>query len=260
MIGQLREPANLDELRRYLQDFVKYVPTATYFNRQKLSQNIFSAVEDRQNLTQIGSGTQEWRAGDLTITGKLYEDRGHTIVVSIERLSIGGETVSLSGHLRFEGGAIDVFKRGFKLCATSVGTTIGVTGRLDCDRFMPTAGRDSLDAPTTSLLSRIALALEKIAVEAVLATPERIGQYTRIFRYVMQRGMVDKIDNVMVRVADGSESSLGDIRRRASQGKVGGVLWPCPKTGTEPDYAGTRAPCRSALRGPSPAASRAAVS
>ena len=221
VIGQLREPANLHELRCYLEDFVKYVPTAIYFNDKKLSQNIFSALEDRQNLTQIGSGTQEWRAGDLTITGKLYEDRGHTIVASIERLSIGGETASLSGHLRFEGGTIDVFKRGFKLCATSVGTTVGVTGRLDCDRFIPTAGRDSLDASTTSLLSRIALALEGIAVEAVLATPERIGQYTRIFRYVIQRGMVDKIGNVRVRLADGSESSLGDIRRRASQGKVG---------------------------------------
>lgn len=220
VVGHLREPANLEELRRYLQDFVKYVPTAVYFNGQKLSQNTFSALEDRENLTQIGDG-QEWQAGDLTVTGRLYEDRGHTIVAAIDGLSIGGEPVNLVGHLRFEGGAIDVFKRGFKLCATSVGTTIGVTGRLDCDRFIPTAGRDSLDAPTTSLLSRIALALEKIAVEAVLETPERIGQYTRIFRYVVQRGMVDKIENVRVRLADGAENSLGDIRRRASQGKVG---------------------------------------
>ena len=197
------------------------MPTAVYFNEQRLSQNRFSALEDRENLTQIRATVQEWRAGDMVITGTLYEDRGHTIVASIEGLSIGGDPVNLVGYLRFEGGVIDVFKRGFKLCATSVGTTIGVTGRLDCDRFIPTAGRDSLDAPTTSLLSRIALALEKVAVETVLETPERIGQYTRIFRYVVQRGMVDKIDNVRVRLADGSESSLGEIRRRASQGKVG---------------------------------------
>lgn len=221
VIGHLREPANLDELRRYLQDFVKYVPTGVYFNGQKLSQNTFSALEGRENLTQISGAVQEWQAGDLIVIGRLYEDRGHTIVAAIDGLSIGGEPVSLMGHLRFEGGAIDVFKRGFKLCATSVGTTIGVTGRLDCDRFTPTAGRDSLDAPTTSLLSRIALALERVAVEAVLETPERIGQYTRIFRYVVQRGMVDTIGNVRVRLADGSESSLTDIRRRASHGKVG---------------------------------------
>ncbi len=62
------------------------------------------------------------------------------------------EAVKLTGHLRFENGPIDVFKRGFKLCATQIGCTIGVSGRLDCDRFVPTAGRDSLDSATTSLL------------------------------------------------------------------------------------------------------------
>ena len=220
VIGHLRQAANLDELRRYLHDFVRYVPTAIYFNGQNLSQKTFSALDDRENLTQIGAEMRQWRDGDLIIAGRLYEDRGHTVIVSIDGLKLGDDAVNLSGHLRFEGGVIDVFKRGFKLCATSVGTTIGVTGRLDCDRFAPTAGRDSLDSQTASLLSRITLALEMVAVEAVLTTPERIGQYTRIFRYILQRGMVDKIDNVRVRLADGSEHSLGDIRRRASQGKV----------------------------------------
>ena len=164
------------------------MPTAVYFNDQKLSQNKFSTVEDQENLTQISTETYQWRQHDLIIAGRLYEDRGHTIVASIDGLKLGDEAVTLAGHLRFERGAIDVFKRGFKLCATTIGTTIGVTGRLDCDRFTPTAGRDSLDAPTTSLLSRIALALERVAVDAVLTTPERIGQYTRIFSYILQRG------------------------------------------------------------------------
>ena len=58
-------------------------------------------------------------------------------------------------------------------------------------------------------------------MDAVLTTPERIGQYTRIFSYILQRGMVDKIENVNVHLADGSENNLGDIRRRASKGNVG---------------------------------------
>ena len=113
-----------------------------------------------------------------------------------------------------------MFKRGFKLCATQIGTTIGVSGRLDCDRFIPTAGRDSLDAPTISLLSRIVLALEKVAIEAVLETPERIAQHTRIFRYIIQRGLIDKLENVSVNLADGSEITLGSIRTKAEQGGV----------------------------------------
>lgn len=221
VIGHMRKAPNADELRRYVQDFVRFVPTAIYFNGQKISQGKFSDIENRENLTEIRVGNQEWHDGDMVVTGRLYEDRGHTIVASIDGLSIGGESVNLVGQLRFENGPIDVFKRGFKLCATQIGSTIGVSGRLDCDRFIPTAGRDSLDAPTTSLLNRIVLALEKVAVEAVLETPERIAQHTRIFRYVIQHGLVDKLGNVKVSLADGSESALGNIRRKAEQGGVG---------------------------------------
>jgi molecular chaperone HtpG len=221
VIGHLREAANIDKLRRYLQDFVRFIPTAIYFNSQKISQARFSDIEDRENLIQISSGTQEWREGPLVITGRLYEDRGHTLIAAIEGLSIDGQSVNLIGHLRFENGPIDAFKRGFKLCATQIGSIIGVSGRLDCDRFIPTAGRDSLDSATTSLLGRIVQALEKVAVEAVLERPERIAQHTRIFRYIIQSGLVDKLGNVKVLLADGTESALGDLRRRAERGSVG---------------------------------------
>lgn len=220
VVGHLRQAPNPEELRRYLQDFVKFVPTAIYFNSQRISQNQFSSIEDRENLTPIG-GRHEWSEGNIVIAGRLYEDRGHTLVASIDSMTEAGEPVNLTGQLRFETGAIDVFKRGFKLCATTVGSTIGVSGRLDCDRFIPTAGRDSLDAPTTSLLGRIVLLLERVAVEAALETPERIAQHTRIFRYITQRGLVSRLDHVRVRLADGTEIALADMKRRAQQGGVG---------------------------------------
>lgn len=221
VIGHLRDAANVHEVRRYLQDFVRFVPTAIYFNGQKVSQTRFSDIENRENLMEIGSCAQKWHDGDLVITGRLYEDRGHALIAAIEALSIRDEAVNLTGYIRFENGPVDVFKRGFKLCATQIGSTIGVSGRLDCDRFIPTAGRDSLDSSTTSLLGRIAIALEKIAIEAVLQTPERIAQHTRIFRYVIAHSLVGKLDNVKVQLADGSESSLGNIRRKAERGGVG---------------------------------------
>ena len=219
VIGYLRKEADVAQLHNYLRDFVRFVPTAISFNGKRVSQDQFLDIEGKENLTAIGE-TREWREGDLAITGRLYEDRGHTLSVAIEALQIGNEAVNLSGYLRFENGAIDVFKRGFKLCATQVGSTIGVSGRLDCDRFVPTAGRDSLDAETASLMNRIVQALEKVAVNAVLETPERIAQHARIFRYLVQRGMIDRLGNVKVRVADGTETTLGDIRKRAEQGGV----------------------------------------
>lgn len=218
VIGYLRQTASVGELRSYLLDFVRFVPTAVYFNGQNVSQARFSNVEDRDNFTRIDDTTQEWRESDLVITGRLFEDRGHALVAMIESLGVGGESVSLTGHIRFENGPIDVFKHGFKLCATQVGSTIGVSGRLDCDRFVPTAGRDSPDAETTSLLGRIVHMLEKVAIETVLEMPERIAQHTRIFRYVVRNNLIGKLAKVKVRLADGSENTLGDIRARAERG------------------------------------------
>lgn len=221
VIGHLRESPNIEDLRRYLRDFVRFVPIHISFNGEKISQARFSDVDDRENLTEIGNGPITWREGDLGVIGRLYADKGHSLIAGIDGLTVGEESISLTGQLRFENGAIDAFKRGFKLCATQVGTTIGVSGRLDCDRFVPTAGRDSLDAATTSLLGRIVSLLERIAVEAVLESPDRIAQHTRIFRFVVKRGMIDRLDGVRVRLADATETSLGDIKRRATQGGVG---------------------------------------
>lgn len=220
VIGHMRDTPNADELKGYLADFVRFVPTLITFNGEKISQGRFSDVDDRDTLQQIGD-TLTWCEGDITVTGRLFEDRGHVLIAVIEGMTIGDEAISLSGQLRFENGPIDVFKRGFKLCATQIGSTIGVSGRLDSDRFVPTAGRDSLDAPSTSLLGRIVALLEAVAVDTVLASPERIAQHTRIFRYVVNRGLIDKLDHVRVRLADSTEISLGDIKRRATQGGIG---------------------------------------
>ena len=218
--GVLRAEPDVEALRRYLRDFVRYVPSAVYFNRRLISKGTLSDIADRENFIEISVGVETWYAGELGITGRLYEDRGHALVAVIEGLSIGAESVGLVGHLRFENGPIDVFKKGFKLCATQIGSVIGVSGRLDCDRFVPTAGRDSLDGDTSSLLGRIVLAMERVAVGVVLESPERIGQHTRIFRYVVRHGLIEQMGKVWMVLADGSESTLGDVRRRASDGGV----------------------------------------
>ena len=63
--------------------------------------------------------------------------------------------------------------------------------------------------------------LEELAVDTVLESPERIAQHTRIFRFIHSRGLFCKMDNVPVRLADGNEASLADIRRWANEGRIG---------------------------------------
>lgn len=221
VIGHLRSDPNIDEMRTYLRDFVRFVPIAIFFNGDKVSQQRFSDLDGRENLTELSPDTQEWTEGDVTVLGRLYEDRGHALVVSLDGMKVAEQAVALSGQIRFENGPIDVFKRGFKLCATQVPSIIGMSGRLDSDRFVPTAGRDSLDDATTAFLGQITQILERVAILAVLATPERIAQHTRIFRYVLSRGLIDKLDNASVNLADGSAATLADIKRSAGEGGVG---------------------------------------
>ena len=220
VVGELKEPANVEDLKAYVKDFVRFVPIDIRFNGDPISRERFDASDDQRNLTPVGSSTREWRRGDIVVSGRLWEDRGHTLVASIEELVWQGRRTSMKGRVRFEAGAMDVFKRGFKLCATQVPTTIGVSGRLDCDLFVPTAGRDSLDSGTMALLGQTAALLEEIAVDVVLESPARIAQHTRIFRYITRRGLIEKMSNVAVRLADGTEATLGSVRRRANSGRV----------------------------------------
>ena len=221
VVGHLRNDPNLEELRLYLRDFVRFVPIAVFFNGEKLSQAKFTDLDDKENLKEISASTQQWKEGDLVVFGRLYEDRGLTLVAAVEGLTVGDQEVPLSGQIRFEAGPLDVFKRGFKLCATQMPSIIGTTGRLDSDRFVPTAGRDSLDDTTTAFIGQIGQVLERVAVLAVLDSSERVTQHTRIFRYVLKYGLVDKLDKVRVALADGSETTLGDIKRQANDGGVG---------------------------------------
>ena len=221
VIGRLRETADLQALQEYLVDFVRFVPVAVYFNNENISQKRFDDIEMRENYTDISGETQEWRDGDLVITGRLFEDRGHALLANIVGLHISGESANARGLLRFENGVINVFKHGFQLCATHVGATVGVSGRLDCDRFVPTAGRDSLGPETSSLLGNIVATLEKVAIEKILESPERIAQHTRIFQFIIRNGLIEQLGNVMMRLADGSESTLSDIRAKVERGGIG---------------------------------------
>ena len=221
VVGHLTKAPDVDELKTYLKGFVRYVPIVIEFNEEKISQQSFGHVEEQDNLLPIGDGITEWQSGDITVVGRLWEDGGHTLLAGIEELRHKGRRIPLAGRLRFENGPIDVFKRGFKLCATQIPSTIGISGRIDCDLFVPTAGRDSLDAETTSLLGQIGALLENVAIEAVLRSSERIAQHTRIFRFIARRGLFHKMDNVIVRLADGTGITLGAVKRRASEGQVG---------------------------------------
>jgi hypothetical protein len=217
VLGHLKQSANIDELEKYLTDFVRYAEEHIYFNGKLLSRGELMPTGRLDSLDILCPDGTHWQEGNVNITGALIEE-SHGLLARLTDLSVDGKSVRFSGLLRFEAGVLDIFKRGFKLCATKVQTHIGVNGRIDCDILSPTAGRDSLDAESNSLVSRIALRLERAAAEAVLQSTFLLNQHTRLFQYFFRNGMSDRLDNVEISLADGSETTLGAIRTKAEGG------------------------------------------
>jgi hypothetical protein len=218
VIGHLRQPPNTEMLRRYIIEFVKYTEENVYFNGQLISKVKFIDTDESVNLNQIMEEGVLCNKDGMIIHGRLTEDQGNTLVAIISKLLLNGENIPIKGRLRFENGPIDVFKRGFKICATKIESHIGISGRIDCDKLSPTAGRDSLNDESAKLLGKIALLLEEVAIINVLRASERIAQHTRIFQYILSKGWIDNLDEVIVRLADSAETSLGSLKNKAKAG------------------------------------------
>jgi hypothetical protein len=216
--GQLQKAANIEELRGYLTEFVRHAAEHVYFQDELVSRSANAGAFTRADLQAIEMPSGEFINGSVRVEAQFYEDSSGTVFATLDSLRIGNEDVRLDGWVRFEGAGVDVLKRGFKICTTSVPAQVGLTGVIDCDRLAPTAGRDSLNADSLALVSSIGAALERGAVHAILSDTERIAQHTRIFRYVRSAGLIEQMGLVEVALADGGATLLGELRRRAEQG------------------------------------------
>ena len=214
--GRLKTSTNVDDLRTYLRDFVRYAQEQIYFNGELISGDALRI--DRPETASAIGGETSWSHGNVQLQGALYEDATNTLSAELSGLVVDGTSVRLVGRLRFESGPLDLLKRGFKLCATTIGTHIGVSGVLDCDVLAPTAGRDSLNPESSALVNDIVACMERVAVSTVLESPARIAQHTRIFRFVRANGLIDQLGNVVVELADGSQLLLSEVARRSETG------------------------------------------
>ena len=202
--GQLKAPPNPGDLQAYITDFVRYASEHVYFDGGLVSRRPFSVpVSAESDRKALHDGSQGWTHGNVVVSARLYGNSGGLLSADIEGLQVSGVSVPATGWVRFENGRIDALKRGFKLCSTMVATQIGVSGAIDCDRLAPTAGRDSLNADSQSLLAHMVAALERAAVGAILQSTELIEHHTRIFRYVRANGIVSQLGKVKVHLSDG---------------------------------------------------------
>jgi molecular chaperone HtpG len=217
--GHFKQHANVDELHAYISDFVTFARERILFNGAVISQKEAMSPQQRQSLVPLSVEPQAWQYGTIELEARLFRDQAHTtLTAELTKLKVSGVDHRFYGLLRFEGGRIDVFKRGFKLCATTVSTPIGISGRIDCDLMVPTAGRDSLNADSTILIGQIATCIESVAVQAILGSKLLIAQHARVFRYIIANNLISRLGQAEVQLADGTPALLEEIHYKAQNG------------------------------------------
>lgn len=199
------KPFDAGGLSKYIEPFVRHVREAIFFNGVKISQESFDTTSPKRRPLG-GEVTRDGIAFQLFVEGE------STLAAEVIRAVIGGADVVCRGYLRLVHGSVEAHKRGFRLCATNVPSRIGVTGWLDCDSLRPTAGRDTLDAPSVAILTRLAQTLEAEAREHILRDSVLLAGHVRLLPDFVRMGLVERLDKLIVELVGGKTMSLGEIR------------------------------------------------
>lgn len=196
-------------LLQYIKEFVSHVKEGVFFNGQKVSQVAFDTPGKKRQL-EVTS------AAEGGVGYVLYADNDTTLSAEITGLLEGGAEVKCSGYVRLSGNGLDVFKRGFRLCAVNVTSHIGVSGWFDCDSLKPTAGRDTLDSGSTALLVRVFQVVEAAASRHILADSDLLAGHIRLIPEFVRRGLLSQLVNLRVDLVGEGEATLKEIRDNAS--------------------------------------------
>lgn len=199
-----KEPFDVPGLSNYLRQFVQHVREAVFFNGTKLSQDIFEIPSGKKPL-----GNEETRSG---LTFRFFVDGDHTISAEIVAATVEGRRVECTGFVRLVHGSLDVHKRGFRICSVNVPSTIGVSGWLDYDQVRPTAGRDTLDGASMTMLTHFFKVLEAAAKDHILRDTDLLGAHVRLIPDFMRQGQVGKLGQLAVDLIGGSTITLAELR------------------------------------------------
>jgi hypothetical protein len=203
--GIAKQPFDVAGLQNYLRPFVRYVKEAVFFNGTRLSQDEFEIPANKRLL-----GSEEVRDG---LTFQLYVDADSNLAVELKSADVNGVTVACKGYVRLVHGALDVYKRGFRLCSVSMPSRIGVSGWIDCDAVKPTAGRDTLDGASMAMLSQLFQTIESAAKAHIVRDSELLGAHVRLYSDLLQQGFLEQFGPLLVDLVGGNSMSLSEIRQ-----------------------------------------------
>jgi len=222
VVARLHEPPSLETARQYLQAIVRFVEIPIYFNGDLISgmqppwTNPDRYHEDRPAKTSY-SGT----SGNLSLKCDISADRNGRPTVTFTSVTISRQSVMCAGILQSSREAVSTYRYGFKLADIGVSTIFGLGGHIDCSVLRPTAGRDTLDTESKSIVQRCVEIAERGIVELLSSAPSLVDSNVSLFQYVHVHGIYDTLGHATVRTyGSQGRTPLGDIRTLSKSSKV----------------------------------------
>jgi molecular chaperone HtpG len=209
--GIAKQEFDVPGLLQYVRQFVRHVKEGIYYNGAMISQEPFDPPTSQKRLLTPSPVTRNG------LTFRLFADNEGTLSAELVGLNHGGRTSECSGFVRLVHGTVDAYKRGFRLCGTTIPSRIGVSGWMDCDEIRPTAGRDTLDGDSISLLSKIAQSLEAVASGYILKDETLLAAHIRLIPDLVRQGHIEQMGLLRVELVGGQLMNLSEIRDAASK-------------------------------------------
>ena len=214
--GTAPSPFAANELIGYLLQFVRFVREPIYAEGRLIS----------QEEPDSPSGTYRTLADSLTVGDSEFEvdfqllaDAGHNLSLRIVALRIGSNPVAAKGYVRLVHGQLDVYKRGFRICAVSISSRIGVSGFFDADILRPTAGRDTLEAKSITFLTQVFKRIESATWSYILDDGNLLANHTRLLPDFVNHGHLERLGNLNVTAQDKRQYTLAELRELSDQGR-----------------------------------------
>jgi hypothetical protein len=203
--GVGKESFDVTALSNYTREFVRYVPEAVFFNGARISQDRFEIPEGKRQL-----GGQETRGG---LIFQFFVDSDSTIAAELLGAVVDGRSVECRGYVRLIHGAVEVFKRGFRICSVNIPSRIGVSGWVENDQIRPTAGRDTLDGSSTTLLTSM---FRRSSAAKTTSLRSGLAAHIRLVPDFMRQGLVERLGLLSVDLVGGGGASLSlsEIRQQ----------------------------------------------
>lgn len=210
--GAAKQDFDVPGLLNYVRQFVRHVREGIYYNGTKISQEKFESQISQKRILTAEPVTQNG------MTFQLYADNEGTISAELIKLNHNGRESECGGYVRLVHGSVDAYKRGFRLCGTTIPSRIGVSGWIDCDELRPTAGRDTLDSPSISFLTAIFQGVEAVASGYILADETLLGAHIRLIPDFLRQGQIERLGLLRVELIGGQSMSLAELRKAATEG------------------------------------------